>query len=121
LKELYHALIREIVIFAKRSIEIAKESTNREVKSWRPLLKTDEMEDFCCPGCGINHETRDFARAVILHTLAHAEVDNRYFEMLKENNSITPDVFDEFSKSNQEVVESKRNDEVDQPTEEPDF
>ena len=103
--------MREMVIFAEKCIDAASKSTNGEVKSWRPTLTTD----FCCLNCGVNHETRDFARALILHALEHAESGEKYVELLKKNQSITPKLL-EIIKSNEE--ETQENEEE---TEEIDF
>ena len=39
----------------------------------------------CWGQCGINHETRDFMRAMVLHLLDHFERNGEFIEFMKNN------------------------------------
>jgi hypothetical protein len=41
--------------------------------------------DSCCGQCGINHEARDFVRAMVLHLLDHFERNDKFIEFMKNN------------------------------------
>jgi hypothetical protein len=42
---------------------------------------------------GINHEARDFARAVLLHLIDHLEKNNRFIDLMRNNNFIKEEVY----------------------------
>jgi hypothetical protein len=65
------------------------EHDSEEIRKWAPT-KTFE---FCCTQCGINHEARDFVRSLLVHLIDHVESNNKYIELMKNNNFINEDIY----------------------------
>ena len=55
--------------------------------------KLEDNTNFCCGQCGINHEARDFIRAVLLHLLDHLEKNHNSIRFMKENEFINQEVY----------------------------
>ena len=52
-----------------------------------------EKEDYRCSQCGLNHEARDFIRAILLYMVDQFEQSKDFIEFLKENNLLTNDAY----------------------------
>ncbi len=50
------------------------EHDDDEITKWTPTKDAD----YCCSQCGINHEARDFVRAMSLHLIDHFERNNKF-------------------------------------------
>jgi uncharacterized protein YjbI with pentapeptide repeats len=70
------------------------ESKDNDIKSIAPSTE----EDYCCSQCGLNHEARDFIRAVLLYMIDQFEHSKDFIKFLKENKLLTLDAYENASK-----------------------
>jgi hypothetical protein len=63
------------------------EASDEESKHWAPKIGKEN----CCPNCNINHEVRDFIRALLLRVIDTFETYDGYLRFLAENESISND------------------------------
>jgi hypothetical protein len=61
-----------------RDIQSHIKDDDKDFKKWAPL----EGKENLCPNCEINHEMRDFLRAMLLRLLDKFEMDERYTSIL---------------------------------------
>jgi hypothetical protein len=59
-------------------------------KKWRP----ETTEGFCCSQCGLNHEARDFIRAMLLQLIDRLEKNDKFIAFLKNNQLLTQEAYD---------------------------
>ena len=72
--------------FLERSLTRMINHPNEEIRRWSPERSLSGQEDrksMCCSQCGINHEARDFVRAILLHLLDHLERHGEFIEFMK--------------------------------------
>ena len=74
----------------KKIYRFTIENKDNEIKSIAPSTE----EDYCCSQCGLNHEARDFIRAVLLYMVDQFEQSKNFIEFLKENELLTHDAYD---------------------------
>jgi hypothetical protein len=43
-----------------------------------------QIEEYCCSVCGLNHEARDFIRAMLLYLFDQLEENSKFIKLLKE-------------------------------------
>jgi len=60
------------------------------VRMWAPKRETE----YCCTRCGLNHEARDFMRAILIFLIDEVEENCRFVELMKENDFITPEAYE---------------------------
>lgn len=78
--------------FLKKSFRLINEHQTPEIREWSPKIsapiknnseiRSEENKDFCCLGCGINHEARDFLRAMLLHLIDHLEKNDKFIKFM---------------------------------------
>jgi len=56
--------------------------------SMAPKIKGSNL---ICSSCGVNHEVRDFIRALLLHIIDQLEVNDRFIELLRDNECLSPE------------------------------
>ena len=69
-----------------------KDSTGSEIKKWAPTSLDVNSQISYCPGCGINHESIEFIRALIMCLLEQLEKKDEFFQFLRENRFVTSDL-----------------------------
>jgi hypothetical protein len=74
----------------KQIYRFTTESNDDGIKSIVPSTN----EDYCCSQCGLNHEARDFIRAVLLYMIDQFEQSKDFIEFLKENGLVTQVAYD---------------------------
>ena len=87
--------------FLKKSFRLINEHQTPEIREWSPKIsapiknnsekktkRSEENEDFCCLGCGINHEARDFLRAMLLHLINNLEKNDEFIKFMIDNHLI---------------------------------
>jgi hypothetical protein len=75
-----------------------------------PLVRqmAPRIDNFC-PGCGFNHEARDFIRALMLHLMDEFERDPQFLAFLKEKNLVDDKVYSQLLEQvSQEFVQIGR-------------
>jgi hypothetical protein len=83
--------INQIILpIIKKIYRFTIENKDNDIKSIAPSTE----EDYCCSQCGLNHEARDFIRAVLLYTIDQFEQSKDFIEFLKENNLLTNDAYE---------------------------
>jgi hypothetical protein len=85
-EELHTLLLK----FVEKKLMIVSEYDNEEIKKWAPTKKLE----FCCTQCGINHEARDFVRAMLVHLIDHFEKNNKFIDFMKSNQFINQEVYE---------------------------
>jgi hypothetical protein len=89
---LCNELLRFIQRMFDRLDESASESKNGKiVKNWIP----NRTIEFLCTQCGLNHEARDFVRAVLLHLIDKLERNDKFIDYLKYNQLLTQEAYEE--------------------------
>jgi hypothetical protein len=83
-KEEVEEICTHLLIFIEKNLRINSEHKNEKIKNW---AATNKFE-FCCTQCGINHEARDFVRAVLLHLIDHFEKNSKLIDLMKSNQFI---------------------------------
>jgi hypothetical protein len=76
-------------------------------------LLPETKKDFRCPGCGVNHEVRDFIRAILLHLIDQLEMDDTFVKFLYRNDFVSEEGYNElrkvvFSKSHVPSLKRKK-------------
>jgi hypothetical protein len=89
---LCNELLRFIQIVFNRIDELTSGKDNGKIiKNWIP----ERMVEFCCTQCGLNHETRDFIRAMLLHLIDKLEKNDKFFDFLKDNRFLTLEAYEQ--------------------------
>jgi hypothetical protein len=89
---LCNELLRFIQIVFNRIDELTSGKENGKIiKNWIP----ERMVEFCCTQCGLNHETRDFIRAMLLHLIDKLEKNDKFFDFLKDNRFLTLEAYEQ--------------------------
>jgi len=69
--------------------EYIKEN-ERIIKKWLP----EKTIEFCCTQCGLNHEARDFIRAILLRLIDKLEKNSKFIDFLKNNHLLTKETYE---------------------------
>ena len=91
-KEEEHELCTSLLNFLQKMVTRVSEYENNKVTKIAPEKKAE----FCCSQCGINHEVRDFMRAMLLHLTDHLEKSNEYIEFMKDNDFLNQELYEQF-------------------------
>lgn len=70
-----NGLNSELMHFVDTVYRRFKESKVKKIVELSPTTK-----DYICSSCGLNHEARDFVRAILLHMLDHLEGESKYLD-----------------------------------------
>jgi hypothetical protein len=98
-REQQEILCNELLRFISRIFNITDELTSgkedrKMVKNWIP----ERTLEFCCTQCGLNHEVRDFIRAMLIHLIDKLEQYDKFFDFLKENQMLTQEAYEQVKK-----------------------
>ena len=63
---------------------------DKKVRKWAP----ERNVQHCCSQCGLNHEARDFIRAVLLVLIDQLERNHTLLNYLKDNDLLTQESFE---------------------------
>ena len=89
---LCNELLRFIQRVFDRLDELTSESKNGKiVKNWMP----DRTVELLCTQCGLNHEARDFIRAVLLHLIDKLEKNDKFIDYLKYSQLLTREAYEQ--------------------------
>ena len=80
----------------KKIYRIAIESKDKDIQNLAPSKYKGQdkyREDYRCSQCGLNHEARDFIRAVLLYMIDQFEQSKNFIDFLKENELVTNDAY----------------------------
>jgi hypothetical protein len=84
LKEEKNELFITLLDYAKKVLSRAY--NNEEIKEkWAP----SNEGNYCCTQCGLNHEARDFFRAIFLNLIDEFEQSKQFMDFLKGQNMVT--------------------------------
>jgi hypothetical protein len=84
LKEEKNELFITLLDYAKKVLSRAY--NNEEIKEkWAPSSEGN----YCCTQCGLNHEARDFFRAIFLNLIDEFEQSKHFMDFLKDQNMVT--------------------------------
>jgi predicted ArsR family transcriptional regulator len=89
-KEEAEEICAHLFNFVEKSLRIVSEHKSDEIKNWAPTNKFE----FCCTQCGINHEARDFVRALLLHLIDHFEKHSILINLMKSNGFINQEIYE---------------------------
>jgi hypothetical protein len=91
--------------FLERSLTRMTNHPDDKIRKWSP--ETVDGSKSCCAQCGINHEARDFMRAMLLHLFDHLERHDKFIEIMKNNEFLDLDSYQTMV-SNIEKFQSKQ-------------
>jgi len=77
------------LFYRTNEIEYIKEN-ERIIKKWLP----EKTIEFCCTQCGLNHEARDFIRAILLRLIDKLEKNSKFIDFLKDNHLLTQETYE---------------------------
>jgi hypothetical protein len=80
----------------KKIYRVTIESKDKDIKNLAPSkykVRDKEKEDYSCSQCGLNHEARDFIRAVLLYMIDQFEQSKNFIDFLKEKELVTNDAY----------------------------
>lgn len=89
-EDLYNILSQYVERMLTRIGGYDDDHKGKRAKAWSP----EKSLEFCCPQCGLNHEARDFIRAILLHLIDHFQNSDKYIELLKRNGFIEQEAYD---------------------------
>lgn len=89
---LYNELLRFIQRVFDRLEELSSGSKNGKIiKNWMP----ERTVELLCTQCGLNHEARDFIRAMLLHLIDKLEKNDKFIDYLKHSQLITQEAYEQ--------------------------
>ena len=83
-------------ILLKTIKKIYRVTIDKDIKNLAPSKykgRDKDKEDYRCSQCGLNHEARDFIRAVLLYMIDQFEQSKNFIDFLKENELVTNDTY----------------------------
>ena len=83
-------------ILLKTIKKIYRVTIDKDIKNLAPSKykgRDKDKEDYRCSQCGLNHEARDFIRAVLLYMIDQFEQSKNFIDFLKENELVTNDAY----------------------------
>ena len=86
----------------KKIYRVTIESKDKDIKNLAPSKykgRDKDKEDYRCSRCGLNHEARDFIRAVLLYMIDRFEQSKNFIDFLKENELVTNDAYTNVKKT----------------------
>jgi transposase-like protein len=85
--------------------------TSNEIRRWVPerCIQGRDNANSCCVQCGINHEARDFMRAMLLHLLDHFERNGKFIEFMKDNEFLDVDAYQTMVTNIEKFQKQERN------------
>jgi hypothetical protein len=90
-KEEKDELIMVLVSFLKKMFTRVYDHNDQKIRKWAPQRNIQH----CCSQCGLNHEARDFIRAILLLLIDHLEKNSILLNYLKDNDFLTQKSFDD--------------------------
>jgi hypothetical protein len=83
-------LLHKLMHFIQEIVQLTKQSNRQEVKNIAPKFNKENNR---CKNCGVNHEARDFIRAVLIYLLDRLEVQREFVEFQKNEQLLTETAF----------------------------
>jgi hypothetical protein len=80
-----------LLSFLKKIFTRVHDHNDQKIRKWAP----ERNIQHCCSQCGLNHEARDFIRAVLLHLIDQLEKNSALLNYLKDNDFLTQKSFDD--------------------------
>jgi hypothetical protein len=93
-EELCKTLLQFIGKIFDRISQYSNSSNTKEQQIIKEKWAPERTMDFCCSQCGLNHEARDFVRAILLGLLDQFEKNNKYIDFLKDNQLLTQEAYE---------------------------
>lgn len=75
--------------YYRLSEEAFEKEDKKIIQKWIP----ERTIEFCCTQCGLNHEARDFIRAILLHLIDKLEKSDKFLGFLKDNSLLTNEAY----------------------------
>lgn len=98
-KEDIEELSKVLLRFLERMTRMIAESKDETVRKSAPLKRMES----CCQLCGLNHEARDFIRAMLLHLIDEIEENRNFVEFLYGNQFLTQEKYQGITKKLEET------------------
>jgi hypothetical protein len=81
--------------FLEKIVNRTNEYDDKQLREkWAPEKNLDR----CCSQCGLHHEARDFARAVMLHLIDRLEAHPMFIDFMKNNRFLKQDAYESIMK-----------------------
>jgi ribosomal protein L44E len=90
LRFIQRAIDRIIVGYDDKNNYHQEEGEEEIKKRWAP----ETAIDFCCSQCGLNHEARDFIRAMLLYLIDQFERNDEFIGFLKDRQLLTEEAYE---------------------------
>jgi hypothetical protein len=92
-KEERDELCLVLLSFLKKMFTRVHDHSDQKVRKWAP----ERNIQHCCSQCGLNHEARDFIRAILLLLIDQLEKSSTLLNYLKDNDFLTQKMFDDIA------------------------
>jgi hypothetical protein len=89
-KEEKEELCIVLLHFLEKIFARVNDHNDNKVRKWAP----ERNIQHCCSHCGLNHEARDFIRALLLRLIDHLEKNDDLINYLKDNDLLTQKGFE---------------------------
>jgi hypothetical protein len=76
--------------FIRKAYKTIKHHDNESIRKLAP----EDSPDFCCSQSGVNHQARDFVRALLLRLIDKIENLDNFVEFMKENQFVTVEAYE---------------------------
>jgi hypothetical protein len=84
-----------LIKFLEKALNRIIEHDNERIRTkWAPERKIEH----CCSQCGLNHEARDFMRAILLHLIDQVEKHGEFIDFMKANQFLRKEAYDNIKK-----------------------
>ena len=104
-KKLINEFQTSIVHMLERFFTIVKNYNNYEISRVAPRGVTEENLKNVCSNCGIDHESRNFIRAIILHFLDDFEVSNDFIAFLDKHKIVNDNGIELYRKAHDKFMQ----------------
>ncbi|MGA9150547.1 MAG: hypothetical protein WBZ36_08210, partial [Candidatus Nitrosopolaris sp.] len=104
LDEIHGLLVK---LLARIFLKIDSPLFDTRIKEIAPRAKarsTEETRDMICNGCGINHEARDFIRAILLRIVDQIETNDDYINFLWDKRFVNQQAYNSY----QEIFQNSK-------------
>ena len=80
----------DLIRFLEKVLNRIAQVDRNQTRKWAPENKLE----LCCSHCGLNHEARDFIRAMLLRLLDQLEKHENYINFLKDNQFLSQQAYE---------------------------
>jgi hypothetical protein len=94
-KQEENELCISLIRFLQKTLNKIIDYEDEKIRTkWAP----EKRIEYCCSQCGLNHEARDFMRAMMLHLMDQVEEYGQFIDFMRANQFLTQQAYDDIRK-----------------------